>query len=39
MSAMELFVDDPAEVFHIGYGLFPGCRLAAFNHEDKDEGE
>jgi len=32
-------VDDPAEVFRIGYGLSPGCRLAAVNHEDEDEGE
>jgi len=39
MSTMELFVDDPAEVFRIGHELFPGCRLAAVNHEDEDEEE
>jgi hypothetical protein len=37
MTTMELFVDDPAEVWRIGHELFPGRRLAAVNHEDEDE--
>ena len=39
MTTMELFVDDPDEVFRIGHELFPGRRLAAVNHEDEDEEE
>jgi len=38
VSTMELFVDDPAEVWRIGHEVFPGRRLAAVNHE-KDEEE
>jgi hypothetical protein len=37
MTTLELFVDDPAEVWRIGHELFPGRRLAAVNHEDEDE--
>jgi hypothetical protein len=36
-TTMELFVDDPVEVWRIGHELFPGSRLAAVNHEDEDE--
>jgi hypothetical protein len=39
MTTMELFVDDPAEVWRIGHELFPGRRLAAVNHKDEDELE
>ena len=39
MTTMELFVDDPAEVWRISHELFPGRRLAAVNHEDEDEEE
>lgn len=36
VTTIELFTDDPAEVFRIGRELFPGRRLAAVNHEDED---
>jgi hypothetical protein len=39
MTRMEIFAENPAEVFWIGHELFPGRRLAAVNHEDEDEGE
>jgi len=39
VTTLELFVDDPAEVWRIGHELFPGRKLAAVNHEDEDEGE
>jgi hypothetical protein len=36
VTTLELFVDDPAEVWRIGHELFPGSRLAAVNHEDEE---
>lgn len=39
ITTMELFVDDPAEVWRVGHELFPGRRLAAVNHEDEDDEE
>jgi hypothetical protein len=39
VTTMEVFVDDPAEVWRIGHELFPGRRLAAVNHEEEDLGE
>jgi hypothetical protein len=39
MTTLEVFTDDPAEVYAIGREMFPGRRLAAVNHEEEDEEE
>ncbi len=37
MVTLEIFVDDPSQVFEIGRKLFPESRLAAVCHTDEDD--